>query len=242
MISDIDVLILCGGRGERLKSAVGNRPKALAQIEDKAFLDILINHLTYFNFKRFILCVGYQKEKIIKHFSGNCHQIVFSIEESPLGTGGALKNAASLIGSSSFLVVNGDTFCDVDFNELIDFHANKKSIFTMALAKTQQGSDCGSILLDGSGKLLDFKEKTNQPTSLVNAGIYVMEKEIFGYMSKDAAFSLEYDFFPKIKEIGCYGYITGSELFDIGTPQSYEKAKVHFKEIISAGGNKWIKN
>lgn len=225
-LKDIDVVILCGGLGKRLRPAVSDRPKVLAEIEDNTFLDILIDDLLKHGFKNIILCVGYLKEQIIEHFNyEKDYNILFSEEDIPLGTGGALKNARSLIKSNTFMVMNGDSICNVDFKDIFDIHIDKKPVLSMVLTRSQEGEDYGNVALDDSQNIISFKEKVdNKGECLINAGVYVMQNEIFSYMPDETNFSLEYDLFPKLITNKCYGYIIENELLDIGTPERYKKA------------------
>ncbi len=221
-----DVVILCGGLGTRLRPVVFDRPKVLARIGGNTFLDILIGELTEQGFKNIILCTGYLKNKIKDHFNHERdYNIAFSEEEEPLGTGGALKKAGSLIKSDPFMVLNGDSICRINFRDFYDFHVIRKATLSMALVRTKAAQDFGSVVLDGSQKITSFKEKAaSRDESLINAGIYLMQKDIFSLMPEEKRFSLEYDFFPNLIEDKCYGFITDSELIDIGTPERYEKA------------------
>lgn len=225
-LKDIDVVILCGGLGTRLRSAVSDRPKALAKINDKTFLDVLIDDLLKHGFRNIILCVGFLKEQIIEHFNyEKDYNILFSEEDTPLGTGGALKNARLLIKSDTFMVMNGDSICKLDFKELFDIHINKNAILSMVLTRSQDGNDYGNVVLDDSQNIISFKEKVdNKGECLINAGVYMMQKEIFSYVPDEANFSLEYDLFPKLITSECYGYIIENELLDIGTPERYKNA------------------
>lgn len=223
---DIYVVILCGGLGKRLRPAVSDRPKVLAEIKDKTFLDILIDNLLEQGFKNIILCIGYLKEQIKDHFNyDKDYNIIFSEEYESLGTGGALKNARSLIKSDPFIVMNGDSICDLNFKDFLDYHVNKRAIMSMVLTCSQNTGDYGNVVLGESNRIVSFKEKIDKKGEcLINAGVYLMQKDIFSYMPEDDKFSLEYDLFPKIVDEKCYGFITGSELIDIGTPERYEKA------------------
>lgn len=225
-LKDIDVIILCGGLGTRLRLAVSDRPKALAEINDKTFLDILIDDLLKHGFKNIILCVGYLKEQIIEHFNyEKDYNILFSDESTPLGTGGALKNAKSLIKSNTIMVMNGDSICNIDFKGFYDIHINKKAVLSMVLTRSQDGGDYGNVALDEFQKITSFKEKVDTKREcLINAGVYMMQKEIFSYMPDETNFSLEYDLFPKLITNKCYGYIIENELLDIGTPERYKNA------------------
>lgn len=225
-LKEIDVVILCGGLGTRLKPVVHDRPKVLAKIGEKTFLDILINNLTTYGFRNIILCVGYLKDQIKKFFNHDKdYNIKFSEEEFLLGTGGALKKAEQLIKSSPFMVMNGDSICKINFHDFYDFHVSKKASLSMALVRTQAARDFGSVILDESQRIMCFKEKVaSRDECLINAGIYLMQKDLFSLMPDDKHFSLEYDFFPKLIEDRCFGFIINSELIDIGTPERYDKA------------------
>lgn len=225
-LKEIDVVILCGGLGMRLKPVVSDRPKVLAKIGEKTFLDILIDSLTKQGFNNIILCVGYLKGQIKNHFDcDKDYNIMFSEEKEPLGTGGALKKARSLIKSNPFMVMNGDSICKIDFHKFYDFHVNTKAIISMALVRTKAAQDFGSVILDDSQRITSFMEKVvSKDECLINAGIYLMQKDVFSYMPDENRFSLEYDFFPKLIEDKCFGFMINSELIDIGTPERYEKA------------------
>jgi NDP-sugar pyrophosphorylase family protein len=226
---EMDVVILCGGMGTRLQPVIADRPKSLAPLGDSTFLDILIDSLKKYGFRKFILCTGYMKEQILGHYKDTDDDaIVFSEEDTPLGTGGALKNAQSLISSGTVLVMNGDSICDVDFNKFYTFHTSRKALLSMALVTSKDRDDFGSVFLNESGKIVRFREKDGSASQgFINAGIYLMDTKIFAHMPVMPRFSLEYDFFPGIIRENCYGFVTGGELMDIGTPERFEKA-AHF--------------
>jgi len=229
-LREIDVVILCGGLGKRLRPVVFGQPKVLAKIGEKTFLDILIHNLLLYGFKNIVLSVGYLKEQIKNHFNFNYdknyhYTITFSEEEEPLGTGGALKKAKPLIRSNPFMVMNGDSICKVNFRNFVDFHIEKKALLSIILAHSRTAKDYGSVTLDDLQRITGFNEKiTGKSENIINAGVYLMEKDIFSYMPKLNRFSLEYGLFPKIINNRCYGFLTESEFVDIGTPERYEKA------------------
>jgi NDP-sugar pyrophosphorylase family protein len=223
-----DVVILCGGLGTRLKKVVSDRPKAMAEINNRPFLDLLINHIAKFGFHRFILCTGYKADNIVYYYANkkNAFAIEISNETKPLGTGGALKNAERLIKSDPFLVLNGDSFCDADLSGFLQFHFRNKSILSIIVAKTGNTRDYGTIRMDAGGRIVQFSEKTNQgKTAFINAGIYLFSEKALSLISAGMEFSLEYDLFPTLTGKAFYGYMSESEVLDIGTPGRYEKAK-----------------
>jgi NDP-sugar pyrophosphorylase family protein len=228
-LREIDVVILCGGLGKRLRPVVSDQPKVLAKIGEKTFLDILIDKLLTHGFKNIILSVGYLKEQIKNHFNFDYdkqydYTIAFSEEAEPLGTGGALRKANPLIRSNPFMVMNGDSICKVDLRSFIDFHTEKKALLSMVLVRSKTAQDYGSVTLDDSQRITGFNEKVaGGSENLINAGIYLMEKDIFSYMPEQNRFSLEYELFPKVINNRCYGFLTEGKLIDIGTPERYEK-------------------
>ncbi|MCR4275196.1 MAG: sugar phosphate nucleotidyltransferase [Candidatus Wolfebacteria bacterium] len=231
-LKDIDVVILCGGKGERLKSVINDRPKVLAPMGDnKAFLDIIIDNLLSKGFKRIILSVGYLKDQIINRYENYENaEILFSEESAPLGTGGAIKNTEFLISGDHFMVMNGDSFFDIDFFDFFDMHLKNDSLLSIALTEVDDVSDYGSVELDNNNKISRFKGKNQKKEKgLVNAGIYLVKKDIFKNMPKADSFSLEHDLIPKVLELNCYGFKGSGRFIDIGTPERYEKAVIMFK-------------
>jgi len=225
-LADLDVLILCGGLGTRLSSVLPNRPKSLAPIGEKVFLDILIQELQKFGIKRLILCGGFLGEQIIEYFKDrNDYDFKFSIEKSPLGTGGAVKNAESLLRSGNILVMNGDSLCQVDYHKFHSFHLNHQELLSMVLSPNKDREDVGNIKLDTAGKILSFQEKhSDYSTEWINAGIYLMQRSILSTMPAKDSFSLEHDFFPKmVQKQHCYGFPVENKVIDIGTPERYSK-------------------
>jgi len=231
-MKDIDVIILCGGKGKRLGSLVKDTPKPMLYINKKPFLERIIEYFSSFGFKRFILCAGYKSE-VIKDYINNYKkkdiEIFISIERKLLGTAGAIKNAENLIKKDIFLVTNGDTYCEVDFMKLIDFHILKGAIATIVVKKSDYTDDYGNIFLDKQNKIISFLEKEKK-TNLINAGIYVFSKKILEFIPKNIYLSLEYDIFPNlIKKHTVYGFITDGFFIDIGTKERLEKAKRYLK-------------
>jgi|SRR3989338_2335079 len=229
----MDVIILCGGLGKRLRKVINDRPKPMAAINKRPFLDILIAYLRNFGFRYFILSIGYKAENIKEYYNKKkTLNIRFSEEKTPLGTGGAFKMAQAFIRSNSFLVMNGDSFCNVNLNKFLKFHIQKNALASIVLVKDRQNKDCGRVKVLSSNQIAFFKEKTESTNdSLVNVGIYMFKKDIFSLMPKDKKFSLEYDFFPKITKERFLGYLTNSILLDIGTPEGLKRANLYFKHF-----------
>jgi NDP-sugar pyrophosphorylase family protein len=232
VFTSMDVVILCGGKGTRLQPVLSDRPKALAPFGKVTFLDILIASLKEYGFEKFILCTGYMKEQIRHHFENTGNPpVLFSEEDVPLGTGGALRNARPLIQSSTFLVLNGDSLCSIDYNAFYRFHREKKALLSMALVHIADRKDFGSVLLSESGEIAGFTEKgTTGGGGYINAGMYFMEKEIFPHLPDTRSFSLEQDVFPSLSHHRSFGFPLDGELMDIGTPERFRKAQGILKD------------
>ena len=228
---NMDVVILAGGLGTRLRPSIADKPKSLAPINDRPFVDILVDHLLSFGFQRFVLCVGHLKEQMVCHFAGrdDC-RIDFSVEETPLGTGGAVKHAIDKINSDIFLVLNGDSFCELEYKDFLAFHEAKNASISIAVAEVDESRDFGSIILDDDCRIVSFDEKGKNASRLVNAGIYIFGRNVLNSLhDMEKVFSLERDFFPKVvKKLPSYGYKASSKLWDIGTPERYEAFCEHY--------------
>lgn len=231
-LANIDVLILCGGLGKRLRSEIGESQKVMAKIADQPFLDILLKDLSRQGFKRVILCTGYQAHLILEYYRTNDFglQIEFSQENKPLGTGGAVKLAREMVGSNPFLVLNGDVYNVIDYQKFLKFYNSQKARVSIVVSAMEDNRDFGTITLDEQKRVTNFQEKIKSDgTKYVNAGIYCFQKNIFQLMPDQEKFSLELDFFPKITGDGFYGFVIKDSFLDIGTPERYKKAQQELK-------------
>lgn len=229
LLKNIDVFILCGGRGRRLKKISGRVPKPMVPIGRRPFLDIVIDYLRKSGFKRFILGVGYKAHFIrsyYKEYKISGIEIVFSQEKQPLGTGGAVKKAKRLIKSDIFFVLNGDSFSEFDAKDFVRFYKQKKAGILILLRKVKNNNDFGAIATNRKSEITCFSEKSSRMrNSFINGGVYLFSKNIFSMMPKNAKFSLEYDLFPRIIGKGLYGYKKSGFFIDIGIPKRYFAAK-----------------
>ena len=224
----MQTLILAGGLGTRLRGIIKDNPKVMVNIKGIPFLEYLILQLKKYGLIDIILCTGYLSEKIKKYFKNVDNwgvNITYSKESKPLGTGGAIKFAEYLIREDNFIVMNGDSFFDIDLDKLISFHFNKKALAIMALAEAKEIKRFGSVKIDKNGMIKSFIEKEKKANSnLINGGIYVLNKEIFKYISKDKSISLEKEIFPKlVGSTNFYGISFKNYFIDIGVPEDYKK-------------------
>ena len=231
---DIDVVVLCGGLGTRLNSVVDDRPKSMAEINDRPFLDILVDYVARYGFTRFILCTGFKGDLIRRHYETKRSGLVFLISEEkiPLGTAGAIKNAESFIESDTFIVLNGDSLCEIDIKDFLSFHIRKRALISIVLTTIKNSMDFGVVRLDRHQKIIGFSEKVMMHgDGLVNTGIYFFDRKILKEIPSGGKRSLEYDIFPKILNKGVYGYVTEKKFVDIGTPERLEMAKNYFSGV-----------
>lgn len=221
-------IILAGGFGTRLKSITGeNTPKPMVSIAGKPFLEHQINFLKDQGVTEIILTVHHMANQIKSYFGtgGRLNvNITYAEEDVPLGTAGAIKNAEKYI-DGTFLVLNGDSYSQINLKDLMEFHKSKKGIVTMSLTKTKDSSRYGSVSVS-DGKVINFSEKGIQREGLINSGVYVFEPEIFSYIPKDKNISLEKEIFSSlIKEEKIQGYEYEGYFMDIGIPETYKKFK-----------------
>jgi len=223
----MQALILVGGLGTRLRKIAKDIPKVMVDLKGKPFLEYLILQFKKYNLDDIVLCAGYLKEKIESYFGNGDHlgvNIVYSEEPKPLGTGGAIKLAENLVKSDNFIVMNGDSFFDIDLDKLISYHFSKRALATIALAEVKDIRRFGIVKIDKDGKIESFFEKAKkQNSNLINGGIYLLNKEIFKYIPKDKSISLEKEIFPKlINSNRFYGACFKNYFIDIGIPKAYE--------------------
>ena len=224
--------ILAGGMGTRLTQTIGQLPKALAPIAGRPFITYLLNNLASASVSNAVLCTGYLADRIEAALSNNYGGIglSYSREHSPLGTGGALRNALPLIGSDPFLVVNGDSLCFVDFSGFLAAHRARRAAISMVLVSMPDCSRFGTVTIDGSGGVLRFEEKGgNNGPGLINAGIYLMDKSVAASIPEGVEFSLEYGLFPSLLGKDFYGFVYNGPFFDIGTPESFRETNRYFE-------------
>ena len=232
-VGQMDCVILCGGLGTRLRSEIGESQKVLAPVEDRPFLDLIINYLKDQNIKRIILASGYKSDLVLKYIREKEKnvQIEFEIsdEPEPLGTGGAVACAKIFIKSDPFIVVNGDSFCEIDYSKLLKNHLDKKAFASIVVAKIKNGKDYGRIDVNGREEVVGFFEKNDTAKGeYVNVGIYCFSRKVLSpsYLGGRSKSSIENDLFTWLpnKEKVC-AFITDQPFYDIGTPERYEKAK-----------------
>jgi NDP-sugar pyrophosphorylase family protein len=222
-----DVVILCGGLGTRLRPVVNDRPKPMAMVHDLPFLTFVVKQLVRSGFQRLIFCTGYKGEWIKRYFHDTQgYDAVFSDEPEPLGTAGAIRHCGSFLRTSTFLVVNGDSFCALNLSGLLEAHHRAEALITMAVVRGDGRTDGGSVVLDEHDRVSRFQEK-GLSGSYLNAGIYACSAELLNHIPDRRPSSLEHDVFPSLLVTGLHGFVASEPLYDIGTPERLEAFR-HF--------------
>lgn len=231
-----DALILCGGLGTRLRAAVADRPKGLADIAGRPFLDILVDSLARQGVSRIVLLAGHGADQIASRYADRC---AISIEERPLGTAGAVRNALGHVSGEQFFVLNGDSWCAVDLAALQAFHAAKAASLSIVVVEQKGRDDAGTIALAADQRITSFDEKLSAGDRLryVNAGIYVMHRSVIAGVPENTSASLERDVFPQAARGGrCFGFPVPGPLVDIGTPERYRAAQDLLLDVVRRRG------
>ena len=227
-LSETTAAILAGGLGTRLRTAVGDRPKVLAEVKGRPFLAWLLEHLEGFGLKQVVLCTGFKAEEVERtvgrSFGGL--SILHSRESAPLGTGGALRQALPFLRSGRILVLNGDSFCDVDLEAFGAFHLARRGRASLALAHVKDARRFGRVRLDESDQISEFAEKESAPgAGWINAGVYLFDRPLIEALPAKMALSLEREILPMWIPQGLFGFKTTGRFLDIGTPESYAEAQ-----------------
>lgn len=222
-MENMQAVILAGGMGTRLQSVVSDVPKPMAPVHGKPFLEYLLQQLIRSNIRHVILSVGYKWE-IIRDYFGNGAKwgltIQYAVETEPLGTGGAIREASRLVTADSFLVMNGDSFFDIDIFSLFQFHRAKQSNITLALVSMDNVSRYGSVELDGNSEIVKFHEKKREGHGLINSGIYVINQSVARQIPP-GTISFEKDVLPCRTGDRVFGAIREGYFIDIGIPEDY---------------------
>jgi D-glycero-alpha-D-manno-heptose 1-phosphate guanylyltransferase len=229
-----EAIILAGGFGTRLQSVVNDVPKPMAPINNEPFLNYVFDYLKHYQIEHVVLSTGYLAEKIVEYYKTEFKgiKISYAKEESPLGTGGGIRLAMTKCNTKDILVLNGDSFFDVDINTHYENHSSKQADCTLALRKVDNAARYGTIVLGSENVIETFREKNNiEQSGLINGGVYVLNRELYLNKTDEAnAFSIEKDFYEtKIKEIHIFGFEYAGYFIDIGIPEDYKKAQDDFK-------------
>jgi D-glycero-alpha-D-manno-heptose 1-phosphate guanylyltransferase len=228
----MDCIVLSGGFGTRLSHLLDNKPKTLASINDRPFLIYLLNYLKKYNINKYVFSLGYLSNQIIDFLDSlESFKYEFVIDPIPLGTGGAIRLAIEKCNDNEVLIINADTFFNVNLENMLFFHFKKKSDCTIALKPLENYDRYGTVEINENLKIKKFEEKKFTNKGLINGGFLILNKNVFiNKFILNNPFSFEKDFLEKyLNEIKAYGFIADEYFIDIGIPEDYYKANIDFK-------------
>ncbi len=228
----MEAIILAGGLGSRLRAVVPDLPKPMAPIHGRPFLEYLLDYWAGQGVSRFVLSVGYKRDIIEEHFGARYKgtEVNYAVEDQPRGTGGGLLLALKhLRRNGPFLIMNGDTFFEVDLAPMRHYHQEKRAELTIALREVEANNRYGGVGIDKEGKITTFDNRARTSgRSLINGGVYLAEKSAFAGMAleSDVPVSIEDQLYPRMLAEGrrLYGFPSSGRFIDIGIPEDYQRA------------------
>jgi len=227
----VEAIVLAGGLGTRLRSVVTDLPKPMAPIGDKPFLEYILKYLEKNGVKRVIFSVGYKWETIQDYFGNNFNgiELIYSVEDEPLGTGGAIKKAMSQVVGEKVYIINGDTLFDVDLKSLT---LKDNSKLMLSLKHMEKFDRYGCVESDENSLVTAFTEKGYADIGNINGGIYLASRDIFDSFKLENIFSFEEFMQNNFKQLKISSTVFENYFIDIGIPEDYEKAQNEMKNDI----------
>jgi len=237
-LSEVTAAILAGGLGTRLRSVVPDRPKVLAEVSGRPFIEYLLDQLVREGVRRAVLLSGFLGEQVRQRLGSSYRgkiALEYSQEQQPMGTAGALRLALSRLDlSDPVLVLNGDSYCDARLDAFAVWHAARESAATILLTEVADTRRYGRVQVDDDGHVLRFMEKAQaEGPGWVNGGIYLLRRELIAQIPAGRAMSLERQVFPSWIGMGLHGFRSEGRLWDIGVPEAYARANAEFVASIS---------
>lgn len=228
----IKAVIMAGGMGSRLRPLTCDLPKPMVPILGKPTIEYSIELLKKYGITEIAVTMAYMPSVIVDHFDDGREMGVnlqYFVEETPLGTGGSVKNAEEFL-DEPFIVISGDALTDINIKEAIEYHKRKNSKVTLVLKKESIPLEYGVIITDEQGRIIRFLEKPSWGevfSDTVNTGIYILEPEVLDYYKKGDNFDFSKDLFPKLLKdnIPMFGYVTKNYWSDIGDLNTYKEAQ-----------------
>lgn len=225
---NIDVVILAGGRGTRLDSVPGDMPKPLRPVNGRPFLEYLLDQVRAAGLRRVILSLGHKPEAFDALVARD--GLVKSVEPAAMGTGGGLRTALPLLHAESILVMNGDSYADIDLRIPVAVHRRRRARAVMLLAEVEDTARYGRVEIGEEGVVERFSEKGEAGPGLVNAGVYVLSRSVVEGIPAGRAVSLERETFPSLIGPGFYAEAGAFAFMDIGTPEAYASSSAFFQK------------
>ena len=230
-------VVMVGGKGTRLRPLTDNRPKPILPVLDRPCLSYLISSLAEGGIKEVILACGYRSEKMAAAIGDGSKEgitIEYSYEQEPMGTAGAIKLLEDRL-DDTFVACNGDVFADIDLRKEIEEHNRAGASVTISLTHVENPCEFGIARLDDTGRILEFKEKPRPEevfSDLVNAGVYVAEKEVMGYVPKGKMYDFSKELTMDLMNRGhrVQGHMLSGVWMDVGRPSDLLRANILMAE------------
>jgi len=226
----MQAIVLAGGFGTRLRGVLPDLPKPLAPVGGRPFLSIVLGQLRDHGFNSAVLSVGYRHELIRRAFGDRFDGLAlqYAIEDKPLGTGGAIRLAARSCSDSDVFVLNGDSYTEVDFAAMQARHSRAGAALTVCAVEVADASRYGRVIVANS-RITGFAEKGASGPGLINAGVYLMRRDLLEAFALPEVFSFEHDVLAaRLDEIRPLVYPTRGRFVDIGVPEDYARAQGMF--------------
>jgi NDP-sugar pyrophosphorylase family protein len=238
-LGPVDVLVLAGGLGTRIRPVLGDTPKLLAPIGGRPFLSYLLRWLTKFGARRVVLALGHGAAAVQEYlldFRCSALEITTVVEPQPLGTAGAVRLARARLRSDTVMVMNGDSFVAADLCEFLEFHREAGAIGTMLCAMAEHGGRYGRIATDDNARIREFVEKdiALRGPAMVNAGVYLFSPALLDLVATMPGPSLERDVFEQLPAGSLAAFGGAFDLLDIGTPETLATAAALLAPLFSA--------
>lgn len=227
-MSILKAVILVGGPGTRLQPLTDDRPKSVMPVLNKPFMEYTFAYLKKYGIEDIILTLNYLPD-VIREYLGDGSRygvrLIYCYEKEPMGTAGAIKNVEEYL-DDTFITLNGDVFTDLDLNDMLSLHRNKKATATISLQWVNDPSAFGVVETDDNRRVKRFIEKpplAEATTNWINAGIYVLEPEVIKYIPENTHYMVERGLFPALLDMDApvYGYPFRGYWLDMGTPDTY---------------------
>lgn len=243
-------VIMAGGEGTRLRPLTSQRPKPLVPVLNMPIMEHIVLLLKQHGITDIVVTLHYLADEIEGYFSDGSEwgvNLSYSVEDTPLGTAGSVKQAEHLLKDDTFLIISGDALTDIELDRAIKFHRDKGSLATIMLSHVPNPLEFGVVIIDDHGHIRRFLEKPSWGevfSDTVNTGMYILEPSIFDYMEPDRVYDWSQDIFPRLlqEERPLFGYVMENDYWcDVGNLQQYREAQYtvldqHTRVRIGAGG------
>lgn len=238
-LASVTAAILAGGLGSRLRPVVPDGPKVLVPVHGRPYVTYLLDWLVHAGVQDVILLTGFRADQV-RQALGPVYRgmrLRYSAEPEPRGTAGALRYALPALSGPTILLLNGDSYCDLDVGALWEFHARRRADLTMGLSPVGDVSRYGKVQTSSDGRVLSFHEKGEAAgAGYINAGVYILDPALIEEVPPNRLVSLEWEMLPAWVDKGkrVFGLRSPGRFIDIGIPESYSRAEAFFRRQAGA--------